>query len=608
MKKTLPETHVAGRARERGAALVIALLLSLLLLLVGGALITSTMMSATNMLDATPEVQAYYGAEAGLQAAMLALRGNSAPSPLFVTNPTGGVADGNKLDFRGAITPSISNLSTDPTTTSFPTRLSRWLPYSYTPAGGAYADRVPVTPGTYNAMNGIAYSLSVRDRDNSQIVTYSTTGTFNGGGTSVTFGSGTNIVTVSYTPQPTTTVTAIPSISSGFGSFTVTKSAGFISASAPAGTTINIKINVSAPYQGYIIMGGNISGSVTAASSSLKITFSNISARVRGTLFTLSANPFSMSQPFAVASTLTFPVQATVTAPEPERLLITSTGYGPRGARKVLTMEVSRFVYDIRPPAPVVIRGSDTAGDITTFDLGSSNAKFYSGKDASNIQTQLPTVAISLQDWTSIYNGLGKGSTVVDPKMSILDLDAVPNPWPATLTPVPTATGMPRTPPSAQTPDFLQTADAARTFLNALQSTAQNSSRYYTTFNGYADATNDVAGINSPAFTFVDGDCTLSGGSGLLVITGTLTMTGNDDFHGLVLVMGNGAVVRSGTGNGNVLGAWLVAKFPRTGTGGFTAPSFNVSGGGNGSFQFDTKAVDDALRTLGMRVVGVAET
>jgi hypothetical protein len=606
MKKTLPETLVAGRARERGAALVIALLLSLLLLLVGGALITSTMMSATNMLDATPEVQAYYGAEAGLQAALYALRGNSAPSPLFVANPAGGVADGNKLDFRGAITPSISNLSTDPTTASFPARLSRWLPYSYTPAGGAYADRVPITPGAYNAMNGIAYSLSVRDRDNSQIVTYSTTGTFNGGGTSVTFGSGANTVVVSYTPQPTTTITAIPSISSGFGSFTVTRNG--TGASAPSGTTINIKINVSAPYQGYIIMGGNISGSATAASSSLKITFSNVSARVRGTLFTLSANPFSMSGPFGGASTLTFPVQATVTAPEPEHLLVTSTGYGPRGARKVLTMEVSRFVYDIRPPAPVVIRGSDTAGDITTFDLGSSNAKFYSGKDASNIQTQLPTVAISLQDWTSIYNGLGKGSTVVDPKMSILDLDAVPNPWPATLTPVPSATGMPRTPPSAQTPDFLQAADAARTFLNELQSTAQNSSRYYTTLNGYADATNDLAGVNSPAFTFVDGDCTLSGGSGLLVVTGTLTMTGNDDFRGIVLVLGNGAVVRSGTGNGNVYGAWLVAKFPRTGTGGFTAPSFNVSGGGNGSFQFDTKAVDDALRTLGMRVVGVAET
>ncbi|MDT7542370.1 MAG: hypothetical protein QOE33_2274 [Acidobacteriota bacterium] len=606
MKKTLPEVHVAERARERGAALVLALLLSLLLLLVGGALITSTMMSATNMLDATPEVQAYYGAEAGLQASLLALRGNLAPNPLFVANPTGGIADGNKLDFRGAITPTISNLASDPTAAAFPTRLSRWLPYSYTPAGGAYADRVAITPGAYNPMNGIAYSLTVRDRDNSQTVTYSTTGTFNGGGTSVTFGSGANTVVVSYTPQPTTTVTAIPSISSGFGSFTVTRNG--TGASAPSGTSINIKINVDAPYKGYIIMSGSISGSATNATCSLKITFSNISARVRGTLFTLSANPFLMNKPFGGVSTVTFPVQATVTAPEPERLLITSTGYGPRGARKVLTMEVSRFVYDIRPPAPVVIRGSDTAGDITTFDLGSSNAKFYSGKDAANIQTQLPTIAISLQDWTSIYNGLGKGSTVVDPKMSILDLDAVPNPWPATLTPVPTATGMPRTPPSAQTPDFLQTADAARTFLNELQSSAQNSSRYYTTFNGYADATNDVAGLNNPAFTFVDGDCTLSGGSGLLIVTGTLTMTGNDDFHGLVLVMGNGTVVRSGTGNGNVLGAWLVAKFPRAGTGGFTAPSFNVSGGGNGSFQFDTKAVDDALRTLGMKVVGVAET
>jgi hypothetical protein len=156
--------------------------------------------------------------------------------------------------------------------------------------------------------------------------------------------------------------------------------------------------------------------------------------------------------------------------------------------------------------------------------------------------------------------------------------------------------------------DFLQTADAARTFLNDVQTVAQNNSRYYSSFNGYADSGNNAANVANPALTFVDGDCTLDGGSGLLVVTGTLTLKGTDEFRGIILVMGNGKVLRSGGGSANVLGAWIVAKFSRTGTTGFTAPYFDVSGGGNGSFLFDTKAIDDALRVLGMKVVGVAET
>jgi hypothetical protein len=616
MEKRRDDSRGEGRGRERGAALVLALMVALLLLLVGGALITNTMLSATNMIDATPEAQAYYGAEAGLQGALLALRGNASPTPLFVANPAGGVADGNKLDFRGAITNSVSNLAGDPTTTGFPARLSRWLQYNYTPAGGSYADRVVVSPGTYSPMTGVAYALRLSDLDNSTVVTYSTTGMFASGNNYVDLTNGVNTVRVQYNAQTATTVTAASPVSGqGFGSFTVTKTAGTGAATVPAGTTFNLKINLTAPYQGYIFMTGTLSGSVTPASSSLKLIFSNVSARVRGTLFAMSpltGTTFAMSGSFGASSSLSFPLSVTVTAPEPERIQVASMGYGPRGARKVLAMEVDRFFWDIRPPAPVVIRGSDTAGDVATFELGNSNAKFYTGKDNSNIQAQLPTLAVSLKDWTVINNGLGKGSTVVDPKISVLDLDPVPTPWPATLTPVPTngpSANSVKTPPSAQTPDFLQTADAARSFLNDLQSLAQGMSRYYVgPYTGYADSGNDAANVNNPAFTFIDGDCNLDGGSGLLVVTGTLTLKGADDFHGLILVLGGGTVYRSGTGNGNVLGSWLIAKFPRTGTGGFTAPTYDVSGGGNGSFQFDTKAVDDALRTLGMRVVGIAET
>src|SRR5260370_1931764 len=75
------------RANERGSALVIALLISTVLLVAGGALIQVTSMSAVNAYDSSAETEAYYAAEAGLQAALNSLRGNAAPSASAM--PTG---------------------------------------------------------------------------------------------------------------------------------------------------------------------------------------------------------------------------------------------------------------------------------------------------------------------------------------------------------------------------------------------------------------------------------------------------------------------------------------------------------------------------------------
>src|SRR5437879_7185301 len=91
------------RANERGAALVISLLVAMVLLVAGGALIQVTSLSAANAIDSTAETQAYYGAEAGLQAALNALRGNAAPTATAM--PSGMT----RINFRNAVTPGGSN-------------------------------------------------------------------------------------------------------------------------------------------------------------------------------------------------------------------------------------------------------------------------------------------------------------------------------------------------------------------------------------------------------------------------------------------------------------------------------------------------------------------
>src|SRR5215218_8921274 len=76
MMKNKSREISSGRPGERGAALVTALLVSMLMLAAGGALIITTGMSASNAVDSTAEAQAYYAADAGLQAALSVIRRN----------------------------------------------------------------------------------------------------------------------------------------------------------------------------------------------------------------------------------------------------------------------------------------------------------------------------------------------------------------------------------------------------------------------------------------------------------------------------------------------------------------------------------------------------
>jgi len=107
--------------------------------------------------------------------------------------------------------------------------------------------------------------------------------------------------------------------------------------------------------------------------------------------------------------------------------------------------------------------------------------------------------------------------------------------------------------------------------------------------------------------TFVDGDTDLppAGGAGLLVVTGTLTLNGSSDYKGLILVLGGGQLIRSGGGNGNSLGAVLVARFGNTGN--FLAPTFSSSGSGTSTIQYDSAWVQNALASTGPRVTAIGE-
>jgi Tfp pilus assembly protein PilX len=258
---------------------------------------------------------------------------------------------------------------------------------------------------------------------------------------------------------------------------------------------------------------------------------------------------------------------------EPERLLLRVRGFGPKNAEKHLELIVKRTNFDYAPPAMLLMRSADDCSAMH-FTIGDSNPKDYSGHDRSGSSILPSFGAVCDSDTTMEVNSDTK-NTVANPKAQTFTNPSLP-PW-------------------------LRSADDARAFLTEQQTNAISQGRYFTSWDGYSGS------AANPAFTFVDGDCVLDGGGGLLIVTGNLTLHGNPDFEGLILVLGNGHVTRDGGGNGDIYGAISVAKFPTNASGGFQAPYFDTSGGGTSLMQYDSSAIRKALNLSSPSVQGVHE-
>lgn len=566
-----------SRTNERGAALISTLLYSTLLLGAGGTLIVTTSMTTTTTIDSTAEMQAYYGAEAGLQSTLNTLRGNvwsSSSSP--------------NVNFRRIVEPADSNATNDASTVA---RLSNWLNY----ADSSDASSLVVEGGQGPT---IGYKVTARDADNSKVVTYSTSGVFTTTNTdTITLGAGV-VATLQFYGQPPTILSAYPTQSGrSLGRFdlTVTLGVGAPLLTIPndgSGPKIRLTITQTAPWAASDTFIGTLSGTVSSNNTQLQIDFQGATVKAGGANYTLAEDPLAIVS-LSDGVTVTKPILGSITAPQPKRIVVQSTGYGPKGAKKTLEMVVSNNALGLDAPAMLTMRGADDCTAKMTFNTGSSGSKDYSGMDNAGAEGQLPTFAVSGCDADTTDNGIVKHDTVVDPEIGVLDNS-----------PVPPGTNAETV--GVGTPAFLATADNARAMLNGLQEIAESTGRYFQPDFG-SSTTVSTATTGPNVLTFVDGNCTLDGGQGLLVVTGQLLMNGNPTFTGLVLVLGEGYVNRDGGGNGDFRGAMVVAKFARTGPGGFLAPYFNTNGSGISTMQYDSAAITRANRIAGNVVAGVRE-
>jgi hypothetical protein len=275
---------------------------------------------------------------------------------------------------------------------------------------------------------------------------------------------------------------------------------------------------------------------------------------------------------------------------QPSRLKIQLTGYGPKRAKKILNMIVIRGgLAGFQAPATITLLGSALPLPALTFNTGSSNSARYTGNDAAG-GAGVSAFAVLATDVVPTIAGIEKPSQVVGPPVSVLG-------------PTSPISGVPPTPK----PEWLESVESAREFVygtDGLLSGAVSENRYFTVKPAVSNMS------NSTQITFIDGNVDLGSGdqgAGLLVVTGKLTMQGNTNFKGVILVLGEGSVERSGSGNGVISGGIVVAKFSKT-EGDFQAPTFTTDGGGNSLVQYDSEAVNEAVSAVpGFQVIGVVE-
>jgi hypothetical protein len=137
------------------------------------------------------------------------------------------------------------------------------------------------------------------------------------------------------------------------------------------------------------------------------------------------------------------------------------------------------------------------------------------------------------------------------------------------------------------------------------------------TVNGHSSPCGPPAGglgtIANPQITFVNGDFNMgnASGVGVLVVTGDLNVTGNGQFTGLVLIVGQGIMNVNGGGNGTFYGSVFIANtnshtspFSQLATVGQPLLNWN-GGGGNGIYYNSCWA--DAINGMHYQVVASRE-
>ena len=279
---------------------------------------------------------------------------------------------------------------------------------------------------------------------------------------------------------------------------------------------------------------------------------------------------------------------------------LTALAVTPSGSRRMVQMDVATDVIPNIPGAMVMDGPTSSAN----FGPGSSNAFSATGFDTSSSTNTLrpqngttcpppgnePAVggysAASATAITQSFNGGG-------PNRSGNYLGS-----PSNVSNVGTALGA----------GGMNSVQGLNALVNVITASALPANTYTNT-----GALANPGTPANPVVNVVTGDFNGSlTGSGILLVEGNLSFSGNPSYNGVILVIGKGNVSWSGGGNGTIDGAMLVANLYNSsnqlitsGTPGI--PNISFSGGGNMTVQYDSCWVAAMNQMTPYRSLGVRE-
>jgi hypothetical protein len=245
----------------------------------------------------------------------------------------------------------------------------------------------------------------------------------------------------------------------------------------------------------------------------------------------------------------------TISPPGAQALEITSLASMGNGSQRMLQYVIAPITYNLIPPAALTLLGSTAT---------------FTGPGTSLTEDGTDTIAAP---------GCAPGGASVA-GIGVAGGADLTNITGQNVTPTPT----PPAPPGASLVTVatnLQSVDALETLTQTVENNRDNPDlpgpQTQTVFPPWMSAT-------APATIAVDGDLDLSTwtgtGYGVLLVTGTLTYNPSSTWNGLVLVIGKGNVISSGSGGGGFLGAVVVASTRDAGGNpNFGAASWVASGG-----------------------------
>jgi hypothetical protein len=279
--------------------------------------------------------------------------------------------------------------------------------------------------------------------------------------------------------------------------------------------------------------------------------------------------------------------------------IITALAYTPQGSRRMGQYEVAAL--DVLPPpaalslagagtnfnppnsSNTVMDGIDGQGSPPSLPACTPNAGTVPGIGTSDIADQISYAAQIPGGRTGNYTGTAPTfPPLVSATPSVVDMGTDAN----------------------GTQALANYTNPAQ--LNSLVSQIANGADQTLTCNQVNGLTNPAGGTSAqcsgtagatatPQVTYVNGDFTLNGGAGVLVVTGNLSISGGMQFDGLILIVGQGSVIINGGGGGGstIYGSVFVANtnsrsspFAQLATVG--TPAFTWHGGGDASIYYNS--------------------